>query len=209
MPLQQVYRKTDDTVIGNFSSSEIATGKSIKTMNLADFDTTPSYQLLEGVVYSNNLRTDVVGNNAVLDLDFDLDLERPITVEGDGSVTMTGFGSNGGAGTPDIVTTMVASVIKVDASSNESILDTASLKFSGSAITTATSMGRKTSAFTLPRTLIRKGEKLRLNLSGAVATSGTGTFGVYHDPKNRDDSVTGISLDGSEAFALIPFNIST
>lgn len=203
MPVQKTYEARGRS-IGSFSYTELSTGRSIKKLYLCDFEG-PLYQLLEDVNYGN-LGYISKGGATSFDIDFDLSINRPITLQGLGSVSFP-LAFTGNAAFDETFTVTLRKL----SGTTETNLATDNVNLTGNAGVSYL-LRRRTFYLSIPLTTFKKGDTLRVTFSSDTIDAGTeATLGT--DPKNRSDfgNIAGIAVDwsliGSESFILLPVRI--
>lgn len=198
----------------NFSFSEVVSGRGIIQLYLVNF-VNAIYQLTETVIYAENNGTRKIATES-FDLDFDIDIIKPMTIEGLGSFTFGAAIKNqsGGANAADVDFTI--KIVKVDAASAETVLFTsATITFDWDLAGSAEKSERFSVSLDIPNTILKKGEKLRINVSSDALPTNSHVF-FLHDPKNRTSNLkftgTGsvpsdVSASGTESYALLPVKI--
>lgn len=213
-----LFRTTRPNSITSYDFVDIASGRGyIKYWMFATSDNSGvSYNLTQNQIYSDASQQDGNDDNyicstaeaqtnitatKVLDMDFDLLIDRPIIIEGDafftGTVeqrTVSGSGSTTGY--------LIVKVRKVNNASTESDI----LSVTGG---TFTNGARSTLKLTIPRNKFKSGEKIRITVEVYV-TIGAGvtkdvSFG--HDPLGTAGAVDFTTAGDSESYIILPLVI--
>ncbi len=197
-PLPVQYRKSPDA-IASFDFQDIANGTGMVEFLLSESETSAGkdYHLNANPVYSNSIK--IVDTS---DLDFDLTpFSNPRTIEGVGIINIPfGLTGVGGAGTMVVTCTLR----KWDGSSETDIVAVTSTTKTVIFDAGAHTEGVWNLPITIPSTLFKKGETLRLTVDSTITGDTANGYGI--DPKDRvfegnSDVPTTISS------ILIPFKL--
>jgi len=189
MAIQKKYRNISEVNLASYDFYDLFTGTGYKNFYLADaiIDSTDTKILTISQFYSDT------GYTASTDMDFDITMAVPITINGDCVFNL--FAANSGT-SANVAFTI--KFYKVNAASVETQI--------GSTTTITKSFDNSTNILsgkaTLPNTRIGAGEKLRLNIG-----SSNGAVRIMHDPKGRDTSATPASFITSASFINLPIKL--
>ena len=218
MTLPRTFRKSRDNILASFSFTDLASGTGFVTYNGfnsedsngLDFHLTEKSTGFSQVVGQT---IDLSGSGTAFDLDFDTStFNLPRTIEGEAIVTL-------GCGLESLVTTggratITVKIRKWDGSTETEIVSVTS----ATDILTVTAGNNEQELLviplTVPRTLIKKGELLRLTIIieyTKVGGSGDGRVILGHDPKDRDFDKLTPSSNKNHTTSIIfeaPFRIN-
>ena len=188
----------------------------------------PAYIMSPSVFYSDGVTTTGTGDYAtytqILDLDFDVELNLPRTIEGDCFISVPMGVVPGPA---DTLTTFglkyTATVRKVVGGTEEDLGTADCTPYSLTAVSndgTHPISRHAAVKITLPRTHFKSGDVLRLNIVLFGKANNTGVWGIGHDPRNRDDdtlnntgTVANVVILTAETDSrmdfLVPFKLDT
>jgi len=194
-PVPVQYRKSAPTLV-NVNFTDLITNNGI--LELFGGKTADNYLLSSFVFYSNaDGKITFTGDNTAGDIDFDALIENQITLEGKGIVTVPLLHIQGGGATSDVDTTMTVLLRKWDGSTETEIVSENVSANSLTTIATDTSDGYVwTVDFTIPRTVFKAGETLRITVT-TTAPGASKEIGICHDPKDRDTLSGGNNVGSS------------
>ena len=176
-----VYRSGSGNAITNYDFLDVITGRGILTLYGGDISIngTKTYVLTPNQFYSQDGFTLISANAGTLDFSFDMELGEPITIEGDAIINAP-FRVQNSAGETVTATFLVK---KVDAASVVTVLISGACS---QVVNTAAGgqVNQLVRRLAIPRTTIKGGETLRVQISGAGAVVAKNTDWA-HDPKNR------------------------
>lgn len=170
-----VYRKGVKRDLVNYDYIDIATGQKYIILYCGDVQTgadanTPIMGV--NVYYSQNGYT-TFANPAVIDLDFDMPVDQTLEIRGDIILEIPNGSDQNNAGH-----LLSGAMFYVRSGSEVQIGDTDIGSTSANNTEDVTTI-----KITAPRTIVKKGDTLRMNIN-AGASPNTLTF--FHDPKDRD-----------------------
>lgn len=191
-----VYRKGQSQALSNYDYVDIATGTGYiklyagKTISGAS---TANYALSNITYFSVPVYIDKTGTSSVyqklIDLDFDVLLNKPMTFRGNAIVQVPIQTDNFGAAST--IAYAIPSIKKWDGTTETLIATTTS----GAHTLQDTHGEIFTYSIPIPLTSFKKGETLRLTIEGwAVNNTGdtAGHIRIYHDPMSREtDRISG------------------
>lgn len=211
--IPQKYPLFTSAVQANYDTIEIATGKGIVTLYGGDVVKGTAYILSDQAFYADiGVASGAISaaEERFITKTFDLSVNKPLIVNGEAIANVPWLLANNHTG--NMLFSGATSVIlsKVDTSDNATVL--ASKAFLGGEVVAANG-GRdyrlRTYNLTVPRTVFKSGEKIRLIVSGAY--SGVNTYmEVYYDPANRS-TLSGASIKNIPVSSLtikLPFKTS-
>jgi hypothetical protein len=211
MPFPQVYQRESERAIASYNYVDIASGTGfvIFYAHASEVAGGLDYHLnTESSIYSSLIETDA-GFGAppqTIDLDFDLSsFNLPQTLEGEALVNFT-ITAHGGTGTT-ASSSAVVTIRKWDGTTETDIATATTPSVSSGVASLVKEL--MTIPITVPRTLFKKGETLRLNITVTITRTGgsnevKGTLG--HDPRNRDGAVIIPSTDSPDTITQIAFH---
>ena len=184
--------------ITTFDFIDLTTGTAFKSFSGVDVLSgaeSLGYNLITNEIFGENGSTSVTA--AAFDIDFDLDFERSLSLEGIANFNIW-FAASGTV-TPDVQINLK----HVNSGGSETQIGTEVSK----TLSLNNSKDLFSGKYTIPLQFFKPGEKLRV-----ILTSDSTTMTVYHDPKNRDaQTLPGAGLAGtiSTVFSiLLPFRIN-
>ena len=196
-----VYRSGSGNAIVNYDFLDIATGRGILNLFGGDISIggTKTYVLTPNAFYSQDGTTQIGASAGTLDFSFDMELGKPLTIEGDCLINAP-FRIQNSAGETITATFLIK---KVDAGGTASVL----ISGACSQVANTAAGGQVNQLVTrlaIPRTTIKKDETLRVQISGAGAVVGK-VVDWAHDPKNRGTINDGaIGYETSQFLVQLP-----
>ncbi len=197
MPLQNKFRGIPEPNLASFDWFDLATGTGYKDffgVDVKEGSDTTVYALTTQEFFGWKGFT---GFGAAGELNFDLDLQVPLTI--DGVVILNApIGSAGNIGSP----TCTFKIYRVDSSDVEFQL--------GSTVTATPQVALSNSQtvlavrFDVPVTRVKKGEKFRLS---CINPDTGASFNWAHDPKNFDVEFHGGTFKSSQLKISLPIRI--
>lgn len=191
------YRKAADNVIASYNYTDVASGTGIiELYAAATLSGSGVYCLSDYKFYSEPICTIGTTEGKCIDKDFDVLINRPLTIKGTGivNVPFSVYTSS-----EDSTGYVQARLRKWDGATETEI----AASISGSTLfvvdgSVGTLYRMSTLSFTIPQTTFKKGEYLRLTIEGYVYHPDPGTFNirVAHDPMGR--------ITGWDATAAVP-----
>lgn len=194
--LPQVFRRSAEKIIPS-SYTDIITGRGYVTFYAGDClsasgagsASPPTYILRTNEFYSDYGISASGGlnalagtsNNKAWDLDFDLEIEKPILMEGEGFISVpVAFQVDGTNGPVDV--TLSGAIAKVSGGSEEIIASgvTYKVQLAGAAAT----QNMLAVKVDIPRTTFKIGDTLRLNIKTSAPGNNRAIILAF-DPKNR------------------------
>jgi len=198
-PYKRTFSTGGDPVVASVDFYDFATGTGFKDFYFMDNITgagTQGHILTPNASYYSTTGFTSVTDPAELDVDFDIDLEIPFTLEGEAVFNV--FFASGQAYSASVEVnikrvTSTGTEIQVGTEVSETITWNNDTKvFSGK--------------YTIPKTSFKAGEKIRVIVSSGSLGGGGRTLRVLHDPKDRDVSGTGTFLSSLSKISL-PVNL--
>ena len=205
MAVPIVYRSGSGNASLNYSFLDIATGKGILVLYGGDISIagTKTYVLTPNQFYSQDGFTSIAANAGTLDFSFDMELGKPITIDGDAIINAP-FRVQNSAGETVTATFLIK---KVDAASAVTVLISGACS---QVVNTAAGgqVNQLVTRLAIPRTTIKGGETLRVQISGAGALVAK-TTDWAHDPKNRSTINTdAIAYETSQFVIQLPIVVN-
>lgn len=190
MPLAKVYRKTGEGSISSYSFYDLATGTAYKTFYGMD--------AISGSSVIRNLSPDTITSltgydsqtNQKQDLDFDLQINKPLTLYGDAIINVPISAVNAGAmGNIPIV---ISGAIMLVRNGTETQLGNTAVNTLNFINLTTRQWKMSTQVIGVPLTTLQPGDKVRFNVIAPAFDANT-TIYIHHDPNGL--YVTAIDLD--------------
>lgn len=184
-----IYRGVPDTIISS-NYSDVATGRSVVRLYGMSVLSGASYILTNLTTYSDAIATQVDQTQntytKALDLDFDIDITRPFTIEGEAYVSYCiGVSLEGGTSSQDKFMYGVTTLYDYDGTT-ETQIATATSRIHQTA---ANNFGQRfTNNLSISKTALRKGHTLRLTfqLYAKAGADNAMRYTLGHDPANRN-----------------------
>ena len=210
MPLNFGKLRSGEARTINFDFADVATGQSY--VLLYGMDTSEKYILTNLVNYGNSGAT-YAGAGTQLDLSFDMNVEKGFSVEGQTYISVPIQFTHGAGFTPG-VSNWNFFIRKSSATSgiNEDTLVSGQIVINITGSITHKFL-RKTINLEMPKTKFKKGEILRITISNSNTPTGA-SYGIGHDPANRDETQIENAPTGSSDWAnsdlkvLLPIKIN-
>lgn len=193
LPFGRLFPPSNNII--TFDFFDIISGTGIKKLYAGDVNSssagTPGTYILQASQSYSDVGSTDGGNNGTLDIDFDILINRPITIEGEGIINVPALLFNTGANAT-LSPTITARVRKWDGSTETTLV-------SGTTIITSLvsqddvvyEMGAI--KVNIPKTLFKKGETLRLTIESA-SPGANHSIVIAHDGLSRigvpSDSIT-------------------
>ena len=193
MPIPILYRKSSEAGVASYDFFDLASGQGIVTIYggaVYTGVTTKSYLLTSQTFYSDDVVTSISGASystatKALDIDFDMSLNRPLTIKGNAIVNIP-IGIQAGSG--DTFTINANAILRRwDGTTETDIITASGAYLSGALITGDYLRGMTAIKLNIPQTHFKAGETLRLTaeIYGDTQNGNPGTYFIGHDPLNR------------------------
>lgn len=204
MGVPVVYRKETEQKIASYSFYDLTTGTGYK--NFYGMDASLSGASIY-LLSTESITADVgfvTGDNVAHDLDFDLNINLPTTIQGRAFIAVPLALQKTGA--PAILNTLITMKIYLVRSGVETQLGPSVNRLvTTSTLADAYAQYHATGAVDLPITILEAGDKLRVNISNSGAGAG-GYVKIFYDPTGLNKSSTP-SITFTELNVLLPFKI--
>ena len=201
VPIQ--YRKSPANIL-SYNYEDVASGLGVSTFYL--FNTTNStattYHLTDQVIYSADIAQKITASTTS-DTDYDLTtFNHPRTTEGTGIIQLSvGAQTTAGVTSFYVVLTLrkVSGGVETDLVSVTSPTLTTAANPTSSALNFCMEM-------TIPKTLFKIGDTLRLNVAGTTNAGGVGYIGI--DPKSRSKGIGHtVTMTITDSNIQVPFKL--
>jgi len=194
----------------NFDFADVATGQSY--VLLYGMDTSEKYILTNIVNYGNSGAT-YAGAGTNLKINFDMAIEKGFSVEGKTYISVPIQFTHNSGDTPGVSTWnfFIRNSTATSAINDDTLVSGAIIINHAASITHK--FFRKTIDLEVPKTKFKKGETLRITISNSNTPTGF-SYGIGHDPANRDETQIENSPTGSSDWAnsdlkvLLPIKIN-
>lgn len=197
------FRKSRD-IIPNFDFIDFTSGRGYVTFDA--MRTSGADILTADQLHSHSSKEYVGGNTVAHDVDFDIKFSRTVIIEGDTILVMPCSTDSPSGGTPSV--TFTGSISTYDGSTETFIASGATIIAD---LLTAGANAQKIFSykFDTPRTVLKKGDKLRLSLA-CTAAGGSDRAWIMTDPANRTSVPYGSSdlWDTARTRLSVPFVIN-
>ena len=198
--------------IASFDFIEIASGTGIITFSgyVSEVAGGLEYHLTsDETQYSSLIETlSAQADDPSLDLDFDLPtFNLPITINGNATVSFTMGVFNSQSATIDTTLVTTVKIRKWDGSTETDIVSVDSPSMNHVGTQNSKKKELVVVPLTIPKTLFKKGETLRISmiLTGTTAQEGQSKILLGHDPRNRDGTHIVPSTDDPDTITKLIF----
>ena len=184
LPIKFLEATEGSTV--SFDFIDISQGVGYVTLNCGDtgLDAGLSAENMNNGSWYSYLGTS--GAAATLDLDFDMPLNKPLTIKGDVIVSAQVCMERGNTGSGTNTGTLTANLYSVDSDSNETLIVSGGTALGVTVGQNTLKFIMKSVSMTAPLTTVKAGDTLRLNLIATDTTGGVQATHLVYDPKGRD-----------------------
>lgn len=178
---------TGGAALINVDFKDFATGTGFVTFYGTDSNTSVAYtsanHALTTTISYANLGFSIVNLGTALDIDFDVQFNRPISIKGEVIVNVPYLLSNSGA--PAVKDENIIATLRHWDGTTETDLGTAtSRQVTATVPTNDSAYGMATSKFTISKKHFAVGDTLRLTITSSTI-SANGSLTIGHDPKGR------------------------
>ncbi len=192
MVLQKKFSPQEPALLGTFPATSIATGTGILPLYCGEMS--GAYLMSDQVFSSTFITTSkIVGGNPdftlFIEIDYDLTFTRPLIIEGNTIINITGGMASMEAATAITVAHYMVLTISKISGGDTTVLGTETTSTEGLAAISQQS-GVRAVNITVARTSFKEGDVIRLNVAlWGRYTAGTDTpiMGWGHDPTDRND----------------------
>jgi len=174
MPIPIIYRKAGEPQFVSLTLKNAATGVGYITffgagfLDASDGTNVTKYALLPSTFPAGDISS---SQNGGINVNFDLEILKPLTVEGEAFVTYTTSSPPAVGGRSSVIIQKISNSITTD------------LKSGSGAIVSGSTARRNVVALKLPKTRFRKNDTFRLKIEIGNAPGEASV--LYHDPKTR------------------------
>jgi hypothetical protein len=215
--INQIYTNSNEKNVQSFDAIDFITGTGYKTLYAvgSKADNTLAYELTTQPLDSDHSNyssvvtdLDITDVASKLEINFDLSVNKTLTVSGNAFINISlGISiGGGGASVSNLRVKYTFYKVATDGSTETAI---SSQIESNKVSSSSNSVFRLLTKVPITRTVLKKGEKLRLEVqiwgSRSVGTASSGYF--YHDGSNRITGTSGGISYGSTLLVQLPIKI--